>query len=331
MGIKKEIKKVFGPEGPFVSTEKKYFRGEINAVMAGVDAHLNFEQRIHTPRLRRNVHRLEKGLCYPRQKGLFAQGFIAETIDDYLLALNNPQHDPAELAWANQVLSRYFSSVDRTDAKIASAWSKYQGASEAGAVQELELTPFEYASRGSQLAAVDFASFHQLCKQRVSCRWFEDKLVDDGLFLDAVRCASQAASACNRQPFKYLLIKNEALKKKVVNLPFGTAGFGEDLPGLAMVLGDLSNFSKPRDRHLIYIDSALASSQLMLALTAMNLASVPINWPDDESNNQAARELLGLESFHVPIMLIGFGYPLSTAKIPYSQKKAAEHLVDIYE
>ena len=103
------------------------------------------------------------------------------------------------------------------------------------------------------------------------------------------------------------------------------------MPHLILVLGDLSSFAFERDRHLIYIDAALATAQLMLSFTAQGLASVPINWPDVEENHKAARQLLGLAPYHVPIMLVGFGVPNPDAMIPFSQKKPPQSLLKVYE
>ncbi|MAK43557.1 MAG: nitroreductase [Spongiibacter sp.] len=334
MGIRRELRKLFFRKSGSKSgiSGAVAFDGEMDAVAAGKSA---FYRSVSTPGfnsplLRRNIHRLEKGLCFPSGKELFAEKYIEETVSAYHCATENHLHDTGELEWARSVLKRYFATVSIQNERVVSAYQRYLDIENESDGGSLALTPFEFGSipKVKESWGEEFIS---LCESRVSCRWFEEKKVPRSKVEYAVNCATQAASACNRQPFQFLLIENPELKSKIVSLPFGTAGFGTDLPHLMMVVGDLSNFPLERDRHLIYIDSALATSQLLLGFTAQGLASVPINWPDVEVNHRSARELLGLENYHVPIMLVGFGIPLEQAKIPYSEKKGVEALLKTYD
>lgn len=330
MGIKKELLKLFGSGRSNKAAKGKIaFAAEMEAVRAGKSAYKAHLQSgvSHSPLLRRNIHRLEKGLCFPDGKRTFAEKYITETVTAFSVALKADTHDPLELQWAKDVLTRYFDRVEKTAPIIADAYALFLSGHDAYTGSS---SPFPF-KQIKPVEGINGESFLRLCQNRVSCRWFTDRKLSRLQIEQAVKSASQAASACNRQPFQFLLIENAELKKQVVNLPFGTAGFGEDLPHLMMVLGDLSNFALERDRHLIYIDSALATAQLMLSFTAQGFASVPINWPDVEENHTAARKLLGLENYHVPIMLVGFGCPDPEAMIPFSQKKPPHSLMKVYD
>ena len=330
--FRKKFAKIFRKKKKKSATGSRAFEGEIAAVAAGTSAYQAScnEPTVHSPLLRRNTHRLEKGLCFPVVKSVFADSYIGETVAAYASALACPNHDHSELEWARDVLHRYFDSVDRTSGRVAAAHLEFLRSETEATGSVSGKTPFAY-SRLSGASLVSGEEFLELCQRRVSCRWFEDRGAPREKINYAVECASQAASACNRQPFEYLLIEKLDLRKKLVSLPFGTAGFGSELPHLIMVVGDLSYLAQERDRHLIYIDSALATSQLMLAFTAQGLASVPINWPDVEENHRQARAMLQLQDHHVPIMLVGFGYPALRTMIPYSQKKTPETLLRVYE
>lgn len=277
--------------------------------------------------LRRNTHRLEKALCFPIKKEFFAEKFITETVVAYLKLRKNPSSDEREITWANQVLTRYFKEVGKGNKTIENARSHYLTAGTSCA--DTCKTPYMYSSLSPSPVSID--GLEALCRQRVSCRWFLDEEIDVTSLHKAIDVAAQAASACNRQPFVFLQIKDANLRKKIVSIPYGTKGYGDDLPNLLVVVGDLSCIEKPRDRHLIYIDSSLATSQLLLAFTAQNLGSVPINWPDVEANHIKARKLLGLHDHHVPIMLVGFGKPKKEAMIPYSEKKDHKRLLKTYD
>ncbi|MFT5547949.1 MAG: nitroreductase [Rheinheimera aquimaris] len=96
---------------------------------------------------------------------------------------------------------------------------------------------------------------------------------------------------------------------------------------MIVVVGDLSAYEAERDRHVIYIDAALASMQLMLALESLGLQSCPINWPDVEERERAMAQKLSLDYWQRPVMLLATGYAMPEGGVPYSQKKPAELLI----
>lgn len=312
------------------------YQAEAKAVREGIAQYdKSVQQPAETsPLLRRNTHRLEKALCFPIKKDIYATAYIQETVDIFSKTSLQTNFCSHELAWARSVLERYFSEANQENEIIKKANKSFQEVSititEQKKSPDKNITPYPYAHL-RQPSAISTDDFMQLCKTRVSCRWFEKRSVEIEKIHYSLRAASQAASACNRQPFKFLHIKNHELKKQIAALPFGTKGFGDELPELFVVVGDLSNFSLARDRHLIFIDSSLAVSQFLLALVVQGLAGVPINWPDNDSNHQSLRSLLHLESHYFPIMLIGCGYPLSDAMIPFSQKKDIHQLLKTYD
>jgi nitroreductase len=131
----------------------------------------------------------------------------------------------------------------------------------------------------------------------------------------------QAPSACNRQPFKFIQLSG-ADAATAAGFAMGTTGFAAQIPTLLVVVGDLSAYPAERDRHVIYIDGALASMQLMLALDTLGLASCPINWPDVERLERKMDKFLQLQPWQRPVMLIAVGYPDPTGGIPFSAKKS---------
>ena len=91
-----------------------------------------------------------------------------------------------------------------------------------------------------------------------------------------------------------------------------------------MIVGDLSAYPYEKDRHIIYIDSALAAMQFQLALETLGLASCTINWPDIERHEKIMAQELCLEPYERPTMLLSAGYPEESASVPYSEKKTSE-------
>lgn len=276
------------------------------------------------PRLRRNIHRLEKGLVMRPLRPLFAQSYIAETVAD--LQRNWGQLATAEQRWAVDVLARYFATVssepiiDEAKARFASL----------PAIARNEVhTLAEWAPRSHASLpplTLGFDDFLLLCQRRRSVRQFLDQAVDAELLVQAVAAAALAPSACNRQPFLFRAFTG-ADAVAIARLAMGTHGFADGIPALLVVLGDLACYPQEQDRHVIYIDGALAAMQLMLALETLGLASCPLNWPDIEPYERAMAEALALPPHLRPIMLLAVGHPDPEGLVPWSAKKSPDQLL----
>ena len=92
----------------------KALRAESKATMAGLRAlKAQFSRSITTvPNLRRSIHVLEKGLCFPDRKKLFGLKFIGTAVNLYAEALANSKVSKSELNWASEVLTNYFEGLE---------------------------------------------------------------------------------------------------------------------------------------------------------------------------------------------------------------------------
>ena len=307
------------------------FDREQRAVLAGRNAY-DQQQGIglqSSALLRRNTHRIEKGLSMSPRRAVFAQEYILETVACFSLCVECSQLCSEELSWAHDVLSHYFEVVEHTDLveqaqlDFESAKSKYLVRVDGGKCDP-ELTQaskIPYQKHEIRHSGVTAEQFHGLCVQRRSVRWFTSEAVPDELLNKAIETASLAPSACNRQPFQFYVANGDDMATKVAKLAGGTVGFADNIPCTLVVVGDLSAYALERDRHVIYLDGALASMQLMLALETLGLSTCPINWPDIEVPEQKMAKLLKLEEHQRPVMLIAVGYAKDCGMIPYSQKK----------
>lgn len=139
--------------------------------------------------------------------------------------------------------------------------------------------------------------------------------------------AREAPTACNRQPFVFRAFDDPDKVREIVDIPMGTAGYGHQIPMLIVVIGQMRNFFDPRDRHLIYIDGALAGMSFVLALETLGLSSCIINWPDIAEREQTMRETLNLEPDERPVFLIAVGYPSMEGLVARSVKRDIPELL----
>lgn len=305
----------------------RQFRREHRAVLAGRLAYYRgLEQTLHSsPLLRRNVHRLEKGLVMQPRAAVFAEDYIEETVAEFARLRATDALDTAEQKWAADVLCDYFAAVTDTP-RIATARAAFVAAPVSGPESSGARSVPQPRSTWPPVS-VSYEQFMSLCRRRRSVRWFEQRPVPRALIVQAAAAAAQAPSACNRQPFLFRHFEDAGAAQRVARLAMGTAGYGDNIPALVVVLADLSCYPEERDRHVAYIDAALAAMQFMLALETLGLASCPINWPDIEHRERLMARELELPWHVRPVMLLAIGYADPAGGIPYSAKKPPEALL----
>ncbi|MBK1692968.1 nitroreductase family protein [Ectothiorhodospira mobilis] len=278
-----------------------------------------------SPLLRRNVHRLEKGLIMQPRRNVFAEAFILETVHCYNCAKGRPTYSQDELRWATDVLDEYFSVVEDTP-PIRKARKEYSGeGAESKPRADIDPCTFKpYPLSACPETDVSFEQLATLFLRRRSVRWYKQEPVPPELIQQAINVAALAPSACNRQPYRFIVANDPSRATEIAECAGGTTGFAHQIPVIIIVVGDLSAYPKERDRHLIYIDASLASMQLMLAAETLGLSTCPINWPDVDWSERRLQGILDLPGYERVVMLISIGYGDLASGIPYSQKKQNE-------
>lgn len=312
------------------------FREEQAAVAAGKKKHLEGELD-HSNRmfLRRSVHRIEKGLISQPRRDTFAADYIGRTVETAVsLQEILKQDDPGELKWATDVLNRYFEATQNsTDQRIGAArerWLSVRVKDSDNGVCDIsgsacELAPFEQPQLSD--AADRYQSLTAIAYHRRSVRWFEDKPVERELVEEAAAVGLTAPSACNRQSFRLLVVDDEDLRKRVAEVPMGTAGFSHQIPAMAVLIGQHRGYEHERDRHAIYVDGGLFTTGFILALEGLGLNTCCINWPELKSKNERIRDLIDLDSDERVIMMIAIGYGVPDQLVPRSHKRSVSAVV----
>jgi len=303
------------------------FGWEHRAVLAGKKI---YKQSLKDPKhntslLRRNTHRLEKGLLMRPRRVPFGLNYIQETVEAFERAVEF-QTEHKELIWAKHVLNEY---MDITPSHqiiepLRDVVNKASLKIEEYDVLEQKRIPYVRAQWDA--SQITYDELLKLAKYRRSVRWFLQDKVDRELINKAITIAAYSPTACNRQPYEFRIFDDQQLVSEIIKLPMGTTGFGHQVPNVAVVIGKLRNYYDERDRHLIYIDASLAIMSFVYALEVQGISSCCINWPDVPVLESKMRQLLGLELDERPIMLIAFGYPEPEGMVANSVKKPVDTL-----
>lgn len=278
--------------------------------------------------LRRNIHRIEKGLLMRPFRDLFALDYIRETVVCYdrmarAAADGCADTDEHELLWAHDVLSSYFAAAGDHPA-IASARSLFDLVEHPCAHPDRLDGP--YARDLGKPPPVSYDALLELAHRRRSVRWYRQERVPREMIDRAVELAALSPSGCNRQAFEFRIFDEPDLARRVASIPQGTGGFCENLPVVVALVGKLRAYSDARDRHLIYIDGGLAAMSFVLALETLGLSSCCLNWPDVGDQEREMVSLLNLEPDERVVLLIAVGYPDPEGMVATSRKKSLERL-----
>ncbi|RMA41610.1 nitroreductase [Rhodophyticola porphyridii] len=311
----------------YYSLLSRQFQREERAVLLGLakyHAELQ-EDDANVFLMRRNIHRLEKGLSMRPRRPVFAKDYILETVNVYRKVVDAPERSAESSAdslhWAFDVLSEYFRVVaeDPVLDHARKVFDKCPAPTERSAAGDR--IPYK---RNLDEHPVSFEQLEQLAIKRRSVRWFEQKPVPRELLDKAFGLAGLSPSACNRQPFRFLVFDDPEMIATVSSLPGGTIGWKHQIPVMIAIVGSLDAFYSEKDRHVIYIDGGLAAMSFSYALETLGLSSCICNWPDIESHERRAEKVLGLKGYERPVMFMAVGYPDPDAMVAYSQKRPLE-------
>ncbi len=157
-------------------------------------------------------------------------------------------------------------------------------------------------------------SFLELAAKRQSCRRYTTTEVPREALQRCVEAARLAPSACNSQPWTFLVVDRDPLRTKVAQAAF--AGiysmnkFAIPAPVLVAVVTERSRFAaalggKFRGTQFSLMDVGIACEHFVLQAEEEGLGTCWLGWFDEK----AVKRLLGLSRRDKVDTLIGVGYP----------------------
>ena len=295
--------------------DRAFYQNE--ALLAGMRRNRDGGGAIYN--LRRNIHRIEKGLLASKPKGTFAVAYILETVDTFQRLACTGACDQNTITWASAVLNCYFAVVEH-EGPIADAYSRFQSCAKP---VEAPWVPYLAATRPP--LTVTYDDLLTLAQRRRSIRYFQDRAVDFALIQQAMAIAALAPGACNRQSFEFLYFDDKKTIDDICQIPGGFAGY--TAPGLVVVIGRYRGYFDEFDANVPIVDASLSAMSFLFALETLGLSSVCINFPMHPSKYEALRQLIALDDDEFAFMLIAVGYAEPGGKVAYSARRGIDTLL----
>ncbi len=170
-------------------------------------------------------------------------------------------------------------------------------------------------------------SFSELVNQRRSCRAFLEKPVDRDKIIRCLEAARVAPSACNSQPWRFVVVDDPAKLAEVPPLlqsePFRLNHFTNQAPVFIVVVEEPANLASKfggrfKDQEYAAIDIGLAVENLCLAATEQGLGTCIIGWFAEKK----LRRLLEIPAERRVRLVIALGYPAEVPIAPKARKTA---------
>ncbi|NLY88194.1 MAG: nitroreductase [Firmicutes bacterium] len=164
-------------------------------------------------------------------------------------------------------------------------------------------------------------SFLELTKKRYSVRKYKDKPVEKEKILQVLEAARNAPSACNYQPWHFIVLNDEIIKTKVAETY--PKDWFKKAPVVIVACGDHSVSWKRADgKDHCDVDLAIAIDHMTLAAADLGLGTCWICAFDAKS----CHEILELPENLEVIALLPLGYP-DDETIPDKKRKSLDEIV----
>ncbi|MCX5796272.1 MAG: nitroreductase family protein [Elusimicrobia bacterium] len=156
--------------------------------------------------------------------------------------------------------------------------------------------------------------FLKLASARRSIRAFQDRPVEREKLDCCLEAARLAPSACNAQPWKFVVVDDPALKKRLSAAVFSGAysmnKHAETAPVLAAVVSQRGSAlawvgNQVQGTVFRLVDIGIACEHFVLQAEELGLGTCWLGWFDAK----AAARLLGVPRGHRVEMLLSVGYP----------------------
>ncbi len=175
------------------------------------------------------------------------------------------------------------------------------------------------------------SGFLEIAKSRQSVRAYKDKPVEKDKIMRCLEAARIAPSACNSQPWKFIVVDDTELKNLIADATNNRAlplnHFTKQAPVHVIVVREKANTTSKmgeiiRNKTFTLIDVGIATEHFCLQAETEGLGTCILGW----FNEKLVKELLSIPKNKRAELIITVGYPVSDEK----REKKRKDLEDIY-
>ncbi|MDR0421002.1 MAG: nitroreductase family protein [Prevotellaceae bacterium] len=171
--------------------------------------------------------------------------------------------------------------------------------------------------------------FLDLVKKRQSVRKYSSQEIEKEKINRCIEAARLAPSACNSQPWKFVIVDDPELKLKVADASeskiLGFNKFTKNCPVIVAVVREMPNLTSKlgmilKNKPYPIMDVGIAVSHFCLQAASENLGTCIIGW----FNEKKIKKLLGIPKRKRLDLLISVGYAADETILPKQRKNTEQ-------
>ena len=156
-------------------------------------------------------------------------------------------------------------------------------------------------------------AFLDLVKQRRSVRNFLDRPVEREKIMTCIEAARLAPSACNSQPWKFIVVDDTQLRDRICKKAFGVFHFFNSFlktaPVIVVIVSEKSKFiarlgGRIQNTKYYLLDIGIAGEHLVLQAQELGLGTCWLGW----FREKALKSILGVPKGRKIDVMIAMGY-----------------------
>ena len=156
--------------------------------------------------------------------------------------------------------------------------------------------------------------FLKLAEERQSDRKYHDKPVEEEKLIRCLEAARLAPSACNSQPWTFIVVNDPDLKNLIADETSGGLipinHFTRQAPVLVVIVMEKPNITSRfgemvKDKKYTLMDVGIAASHFCLQAASEGLGSCMLGW----FNEKKVQKMLNIPGDKRPMLIISLGYP----------------------
>lgn len=161
----------------------------------------------------------------------------------------------------------------------------------------------------------------ELIRKRKSIRHFKDKDVEKELIYEIVESARWAPSGLNNQPWKFIIVKDKAIKEQIGNLSHYKRVFIE-APVLIPFFLDTSSIYH-REKDIMGVGAAVEN--MLLTIEALDLGGVWLG--EIIKAREEVEKILSVPENLELMGVVALGYPVETEKNKSRNRKELKEII----
>ena len=166
------------------------------------------------------------------------------------------------------------------------------------------------------------APFPEFAASRHMVRHFA-KPVPRETIMEAVKIATSAPSACNRQSVRIHIVEDRAMMNRLLEIQAGSRGFGMSADKLLVVTSSLASVRWGWERHDPYTNGGIFAMNLCNALHYLGVAHCILHWSVAPKADMAAHETVGIPPNEAIVLMIACAIPPDEFDVAASPRMSA--------